>query len=281
MFHYGDTTMSRDGGIRFLDILVLAFLSLALVGAYRLLIRADMLRAVAVTVSGSDHLERAEVLAQAGVAPGVNLVAVNIGLVRRRLEAHPWIRRAEVLPIPPRELRITVTEYVPIVVADLGGRRFLVSRDGIPFTEVNEGDEPKGLPLITGLRVADLGITAEESRVTPLSGYSTSFNAVMNVLQFAQQMRGGSGGQPALGRLVQRIHLDAPVGVTLYLTPAPELCQLEIIRVGYFDYERKLSRLGQVLSVHVRDGGAPILKAIDLTNPDQVVVTPALAETPS
>lgn len=288
MSRHVEPVVNRDGGIRFLDILVVGLLSLLMVGAYRLLIRADTLRAVGVTVSGVSHLERDEVLIQAGVAPGVNLLAVNAGLVRRRLEAHPWIRRAEVLPVPPRELRITVTEYLPIMVADLNGRHFLVSRDGIPFVETGEDDETEGLPRITGLRLSDLGITPEERRRTPLSGipldenletplsaYSTSFNAVMNVLQFVQRMRGATEGEPALARFVRRIHVDASIGVTLYLTPAPELCHLEVIRLGLFDYERKLSRLVQVLEAYVHDGGAPFLKAIDLTNPDQVVVTPA------
>lgn len=82
-----------------------------------------------VSVEGTVHLSRAEVLRLAGLDGGTNVLWTQPGAVERRLERHPWILEARVTRALPSSMSIAVRERVPVAV--LGGPTpLLVAGDG-------------------------------------------------------------------------------------------------------------------------------------------------------
>ncbi|PIF02930.1 MAG: hypothetical protein CR990_00255 [Desulfococcus sp.] len=259
----------RQGLLREVGLAVL--IGAAIIGGYHGLVTASFLSARDIAMSGLVFLEREDILEQAGVWPGINLPGVNTDLVERRLEAHPWICRAEVRVTARRTLDIRIEEYTPLAVVAVG-RDWLIDQSGNIFKAYEPGADPGGLPRVTGLSLPDLGIRALEEKdgEERAPGFSRSFNAVMNMLQFLRQ----PDSVPILRSLV-RIHADEAVGITLHLIPSPEFLRLETVRMGFFDYEIKLNRLKMVLNMMRGEGTGAALSTVDLTNPGSVTVTPA------
>ncbi|HXF57639.1 MAG TPA: FtsQ-type POTRA domain-containing protein [Actinomycetota bacterium] len=82
-----------------------------------------------VSVEGAVHLSRAEVLRQAGLDRGTNVLWTQPGAVERRLERNPWVLEARVSRALPSSMSVAVRERVP--VAMLGGPTpLLVAGDG-------------------------------------------------------------------------------------------------------------------------------------------------------
>jgi cell division protein FtsQ len=84
-----------------------------------------------------------------GLAPGTNILAVDVEAVRRKIEADPWVASATVSRQLPDTLHVAVTEHAPKAVL-LSGHFYLLDDDGVPFKRVEAG-ERAGLPVITGV----------------------------------------------------------------------------------------------------------------------------------
>jgi cell division protein FtsQ len=99
----------------------------------------------AVAVDGAVHVGRARIVELAGVSSGTNVLWLDEGAVERRLEADPWIARADVSAEFPSTLRIVVTERTPVAVASDGVRTSLMAGDG---TSLGVADPDPSMPLI-------------------------------------------------------------------------------------------------------------------------------------
>lgn len=108
-------------------------------------------------VSGAEHLQRARVLAVAGITRSTNVLWLDEGAAARRLEAEPWVADADVRVTFPLTIDITVTERWPVAVAR-GNVVSLMAADG---TSLGSGRAPRGLPVI------DLGAWAPIEGVRP------------------------------------------------------------------------------------------------------------------
>ncbi|MGE0324037.1 MAG: cell division protein FtsQ/DivIB [Polyangiaceae bacterium] len=87
---------------------------------------------------------------QAGVKVGDNLFAVDTEVAERRLLEDPWIASAKVERRIPATLAIHVEEREAQAIASIGGSLYLVSREGEPFKQAEDGD-PRDLPVISGI----------------------------------------------------------------------------------------------------------------------------------
>ena len=72
---------------------LMGFSALFMVG-YAAVTRTDYFRTEAIKVSGASRLTESAILTQAKIHKGDNLLAINLGLVRKRLLAHPWVATA-------------------------------------------------------------------------------------------------------------------------------------------------------------------------------------------
>jgi cell division protein FtsQ len=226
--------------------------SALLVLLYGLLTQTDYYRAKHLPVNGHQRLSAAAVLKQAELAPGVQILSLNLGQVHGRLLAHPWIAEARVAREIPDTLRVTVREHRPLAVMDMQmGRRYLLNTEGRLF-KAWDATDPQDLPVVTGLAYRDL----------PMDGVagSEAFRAVMALLT-------GTGAWEALS--LARIEADPEIGLTLVVAGSDQRIQM-----GYGQYPEKLSRLKALLrrlkaGIFIHD-----FASIDVSDLERIVVAP-------
>lgn len=231
-----------------------AVLSLLFIFVHDVLVQCSYFNASVVSVTGCRRLTETLVMNQAGVAPGVNILSVNLTAARKRLLAHPWIAEAEVRRDIPDAIHIRVKEHVPLATLDLG-REFLINRRGAIFKAAAPG-ENAGLPLITGLTFADIGVPGKHPE--------KPFQAVLDVLAL-----GAVEGVVLPNQLVREIRVDREIGLTLLAFD-----QDRAIKLGYGSYPQKYARLRNVLFYIQQRGRFIDFASIDLNDPERVVVSP-------
>ncbi|HEX3851728.1 MAG TPA: FtsQ-type POTRA domain-containing protein, partial [Polyangiaceae bacterium] len=102
-----------------------------------------------VDLVGAKRSTLEQVKAQSGFNLGDNIFALDTDAAERKLLENPWISEVKVTRRLPSTLRVELTEREATAVVALAEHVYLVTREGVPFKEVQPGD-PYDLPLITG-----------------------------------------------------------------------------------------------------------------------------------
>ena len=242
-------------------IVGLSLVSFVFIFSYDFLTQCDYFRAEKLLVTGTVRLSEKQVLEQAQIQKGVNIISINLPMIRKQLLAHSWITEAEVSRDLPSGIHIRIKEHQPLAILDLG-RKFLINTSGEIFKEMGVSD-PDQLPMITGLSFSDIN-TGDKNRSIP-------FNAVMNVLELGQKC------QSVLPyKLIKKIHVDREIGLTVYAFD-----RIKEIRIGYNDYPDKYDRLKNILAYLKKRQGFSHLESIDLNNLNRIVIHPAKTESPA
>jgi cell division protein FtsQ len=252
-----------------------ALLSLFFIFCYDAVTQCRYFALREIRVSGADRIGEDRIIRQAALGPGMNILAVNLSAVRKRLLAHPWVSEAAIQRVIPSGLRISVQEHRPLAIIDLG-RRFLIDENGEIFKELEPGD-PMDLPVIAGLAYTDLHFgpaprlpalrSSEAIAATPFAkstAHSANYRAAVSVLQLARRH-----AAVLPDGHIRSVQVDREIGVTIHTFD-----RTQTIRMGFSDYARKLDVLQSILAF-TRDRDAWRLgepKSIDLKNPDRVVV---------
>lgn len=230
---------------------VLTASALFMVG-YAAVTQSDYFRAKTISVSGNSRLPREAVLSQAHLAPGDNLLAVNLQLVRKRLLAHPWISAARVSREIPETIHINIKEHACIAIVDLG-RKFLLSRSGRIFKEY-EWKDPRKLPVVTGITYSDLSLGG--------GAQSRAMCHVLDVLRISQVKSSIIPFEE-----IRQVHWDPEMGISMTIWD-----NKRTIKLGVDQFEVKYSRLEQLLPRLKRNPNWRNFSILDLTNPDRVVM---------
>ena len=239
----------------------LLLVSFVFIFSYDFLTQCDYFKAEELVVTGTSRLSEKQVLEQAQIKKGINIISVNLSMARKRLLAHSWITEAEVGRDLPSGIYIRIKEHKPLAVLDLG-RKFLINTSGEIFKEMAVSD-PDQLPIISGLEFSDIN-TRDKPRSMP-------FNAVMNVLELGQK---SNSVLPC--KLIKKIRVDREMGLTIYAFD-----RIKAIKIGYNDYPNKYDRLKNIL-VHLKKRrGFSHLESIDLNNLNRIVVHPTKMESPA
>ena len=242
-------------------IAALLLLSFVFIFSYDFLTQCDYFRAEKLVVTGTDWLSEKQVLEQAQIKKGINIISVNLSMTRKRLLAHSWIAEADVGRDLPNGINIRIKEHRPLAVLDIG-RKFLINTSGEIFKEVMASD-PDQLPIISGLEFSDIN-TRDKPRSIP-------FSAVMNVLELGQKCK---SVLPC--KLIKKIQVDREMGLTIYAFD-----RIKEIKIGYNDYADKYESLKNILS-HLKEiQGFSYLESIDLNNLNRIVVHPTTMESPA
>jgi len=219
-----------------------------------LMTQSSYFAAKRIEVTGTNRLSPQEMLEYVGLEPGVNLLALNLPLVRKQLLGRQWVADATLRRVWPDALVITIKEHRALAVIDLG-RKFVMNSEGEIIKEAKTFDLQR-LPRITGLRYADLAVDDQEA--------SPAFDAVMNVLVMGQQP-----GSPLPNRAIKQVAVDRDMGLQLYAFD-----QRLTIRLGYNQYAKKYQRLATALYYFDRNALSAEIDWIDLRNPERVVINP-------
>lgn len=207
-----------------------------------------------IEVSGTNRLSPQEMLDFVGLKPGVNLLALNLSLVRKRLISHPWVADATLRRELPDGLVIAIKEHRALAVVDLG-RKFVINDEGVIFKEAKTFDLQR-LPRVTGLQYADMAVGDQET--------SPAFDAVMSVLVMGKQP-----GSPLPNRAIKQVAVDRDMGLQLYAFD-----ERLAIRLGYNQYVKKYQRLATALYYFDKSSLAAEIEWIDLRNPERIVINP-------
>lgn len=212
-------------------------------------------RADRLLVEGVQKLRPDQVLRQADIRRGINILGLNLALARKRLLAHPWIAEASVGRELPSTVVVRVREHRPLAVLDLG-KKFLVNTRGEIFKEMDDSDAAD-LPVVTGLAFSDITAGGQPR--------SLPFQAVMAVLGL-----GKASGSVLPNGNIRNIEVDREIGLTLYARD-----RINAIRIGYNGYREKYDKLKNVLFYLDTRQRFPRLDSIDLNDVNRIVVTPA------
>ena len=226
---------------------------------YDALTQCDYFRSAVITINGEGRLSEQMILEAADIQCGDNILAVNLGRVRKRLVAEPWIKNAGVRRELPSRLIIRVEEHRPLAVLDVG-RCFLIDQAGDIFKEAAPA-EMSGLPIIAGIDYAQWK--------SPENPETKPYTAVMAMLKALDENAAFFGT-----RGVQEISVDPEMGLTLRASaPVPS------VHMGYGAYEKKLQRFGRVFARLQSDAKLPEIKSVDAYNPDRMIAMPTARNT--
>ncbi|QJA05755.1 FtsQ-type POTRA domain-containing protein [Thermosulfurimonas marina] len=118
-------------------MLILALISVGLsgVGLWRLLPHLSVFRLETVRIEGLKRLSEAEVRALLPAAPGENLFVLDLEALRRTLEAHPWVARAQVSRDLPHTLVVRIREERPVALTKIKEKLYYLNEKGEAFAE--------------------------------------------------------------------------------------------------------------------------------------------------
>jgi len=233
-------------------VTILTIMSFFFILAHDFITQCDYFRADNIVIRGAHQLSKQQIFEQANINKGINILSVNLSIIRNTLLAHSWIAEAEVRRELPDLITISIKEHKPLAILDLG-RRFLINVNGEVFKEWTASD-PDVLPIVSGLQFSDLNVSGEPR--------STSFNAVMEVLRLGRE----SDSILPNGK-IKKIRVDRQTGITLYAFD-----QARAIKIGYYDYPDKYERLESVLFYLKKKRCLPDFNSIDLNHLDRIVV---------
>ena len=239
-------------------IAILTVMSFGFILGHDFITQCDYFRADNIVVRGEHRLSKQQILEQANINKGINILSVNLSIIRNTLLAHSWIADAEVRRELPDIITIRIKEHEPLAILDLG-RRFLINVDGEVFKEWATSD-PDVLPIVSGLQFSDLNVPGESR--------SISFNAVMEVLRLGRE-----SDSILPNRGIKKIRVDRQIGLTLYAFD-----RVRVIKIGYHDYPDKYERLESVLFYLKKKRCSPDFNSIDLNHLDRIVVNPVKDE---
>jgi cell division protein FtsQ len=254
--------------------LIVAVAAVAAISAFFILMhdiltQCDYFKISRLTIEGTQRLSEKEIAKQARVGKGMNILAVNLSLVRKQLLAHPWIAEAGVSREIPSGLSIRVKEHSPLAVVDVG-KKFLINHAGKIFKAWDASD-PAGLPVVSGLNVLDLPPVFGQTEL-PQSEIArertTPFKAVMKVLRLGRQQ-----GSILPNRSIRQIRVDRQIGLTLLAFD-----RIKTINLGYDDYDGKYHMLANLFSYLKHQQSVSDFDRIDLNNLNRVVVNPLRRE---
>lgn len=201
------------------------------IGAHHVAQDADF-RVYQVEIVGAQRAPVAHLRHLADVPVGAHLALADLDQVRRGVERHPWVARANVSRVFPSTVRVEVTEHQPVMLLALD-QLWYVDDAGRPIKVASSAD--LDFPVLTGM-------SPELERARP----ELAAAVVMGAIRLWQ----ACDGQPVAPTDVSEIHHDPHAGYELVLRSGSR------ILVGHEDPGPALARLRRLVS-HGLDLGKP------------------------
>jgi cell division protein FtsQ len=205
-----------------------------------------------IEIEGARRLTPELILKQAGLEPGLSLLALKPSQVERNLLAYSWIGQAECTRKWPDRLVLRIKEREPVALVQLGDLSY-VDRQGRLF-KPSPGD-PHDFPVLTGLTEEDFVQT--EGMVPEVLAQA------FKLLDILKQT------PPPLNlENVSEVHVDKERGYTLYANGLGAAVDL-----GLNDYPEKLQKFAQIWPVLSQKGYLAKTGRINLDYPQRVLLT--------
>lgn len=229
-----------------------------LIISYCWITQTDWFQTNRIEITGLKRLNNTEVMKQAEIRYGMNIFEMNLSVIRKRLTAHPWISRAEVLRIIPDGIELRITEHVPVarVVFD---ESYVMNDRGVIFKKYSE--DLSYLPVVEGLFPEDIKVFGRNNRQQE----THQLISVLDILKIKDDLF-----LPLSSKKIDRIVVDREIGLNLYSNG-----WIRSVLIGYGDYPEKFKRLEDVVRYVTKKDSRIIIEKINLVNPDRIVIKPA------
>ncbi len=229
-----------------LAVAVLAFISRVV---YDYMKETPLLTLREVTIEGCQKTSEKDILSMAQLDRQPNILSINLAKLRNKVEANPWIDRAEIRRIFPDRISIKIIERQPVAIILLD-RLYYIDGQGVIFARVPKGHQIDH-PVLTGLHRDDFKAQPDEA-----------WGLVSKALRLVRLIE---GGEALSQKNISEIHMDKAFGISLYTNEGA----IEI-KLGRDHYEAKWKRLERVWR-HLR--GRPLKPTyIDCNYEKRVIV---------
>lgn len=252
-------------GLRFLGkavVLVLAVASVASILVFAFTSERLTLRNV--TIRGCERADPHKLEAIVREHSSGHILRIDLAKLRARLEAEPWVRRAELRRMLPSDVVVYVQERVPSVVVELGGQLMVADEEGILLDNYDDKSSKLDVPVFKGL----LGENAESYR--------------MYRQENSERVRLGSkllsdleSGSSAFTSEISEVDLSDKANVKLLLVDEPPE-----ISIGDRDFLKRfrtlMANMSQYREIKTRYNE---ISSVDLRYEGQIVYRPRQVET--
>lgn len=107
------------------------------------------LRVRHISIAGATANRAAELADALGIGQGDSIIFFDTGAARRRIEALPFVRQAEVLRLLPGSIRVEIAQREPFAVWQSQGTVSVIDADGVVIDRATQTDYA-ALPLVVG-----------------------------------------------------------------------------------------------------------------------------------
>ena len=185
--------------------------------------------ASSIQVLGNSQVTRPELLSVFGGDIGRNIFHVPLALRRAELEQLPWVEHATVMRLLPNQLRVAVTERVPVAFVRAGNQIGLVDRQGVllDMPPAMMAAKRYSFPVVTGVTARE----NSEERASRMRLYAEFMDAL------------SSTANPAVSQLSE-VDLSDPEDVRVLL---PSAGSDLLVHFGSEDFAARWQRLEEKL----------------------------------
>ena len=131
---------------KLLTVMALLLVVALIAGSVWLVFFSSYVTVTSAQVTGNAQVATGRIERAADVPVGTPLARVDLDAIRKRVEAIPAVRRAEVSRSWPHQVRVVVTERTPIAVINRGNGLQALDADGVMFGSYAK--RPRRLPLV-------------------------------------------------------------------------------------------------------------------------------------
>jgi cell division protein FtsQ len=222
--------------------------SLSFIFTYHYLLTSPHMKLRQVEMKGVDGKLRSELIRMCGLNPKMSLLELKLGVLKKEMESHPWIRSVKIERKYPHTLTVFAERQNPAALVVAGGMQYMNSHGEI-FKEVLEWEDVD-MPVITGVLPSD-------------SDRSRQLRAAVCVIE----VLGSEKGMWSL-RELSEIHVEDDGGMSLYFGHLAAR-----IRLTEDDLANKVKGLKKVAEHLTRTGKIRQVTGIDLNHLDGALVS--------
>ncbi len=102
-----------------------------------------------INVAGLDRVDKEDLLEQANLREGRNILAVSTSEVEAIIESNPYVKTAKVVKVLPDTVNVSIVERRPVVLVNIDGL-FIMDAKGVLFKRYSPEDR-LDIPIVTGL----------------------------------------------------------------------------------------------------------------------------------
>jgi len=198
-----------------------------------------------INVVGLERVDEIDLLEQANLREGRNILAVNTSDAQAVIESNPYVKTAKVVKVLPGTVNISIVERRPVVLVNIDGL-FIMDGGGVLFKRYTQEDR-LDIPVVTGL---------EQHKDKWKFTMGPALLRLVRVLESAERFNLSN---------ISEIHADPVHGFSV--VTLREGIRLDL---GSTDFVEKFEKLEKIIAARV--GRLTGIEFVDLNNDRGVVV---------